>query len=388
MTYSALLASLLASATAATPVSAASLQALSPTRCAGLKTLVIDAGRIGLPTHGARVTDANVRPANGQVAAYCQVDGEIAPVDPQAPPIRFEVALPLTWNGKMIGIGGGGFNGSVPAIATTFNTGSATPPLTRGYATFGDDSGHKENPAAPGDFMMNEESLRNYMGDSIKKTHDTAVAVVQAAYGRAPTRAYFVGGSTGGREALWAAGRWPDDWDAVMSFYPARGITALLGTLRMDQAFAAQGAFVPPDKRALLLAAANESCDGLDGVKDGLISNRKACEAHFVPARARYRGKPLRCPDGADVGADCLSDTQLNALAIMQESVRFDFPLAGSNMFPGYPAYTSDLGIHSQTPMDLAVLIYGLGAFPPAFPARPGMSGHFVYDNDFLRFRL
>jgi hypothetical protein len=375
----------------AMPASAATLgqtsaTTLSAAGCAKLTTLSIDADRIGLPTHGAHVSAATMVPAADRVPAHCLVEAEIMPVDPAAPAIHFAVALPLTWTGRSLAMGGGGFNGQIPPITAPIFGGLATPPLARGYAVFGGDSGHQEHPATPGDFMTNAEALRNYMGDSIKKTHDAALAVMRAAYGRVPSQSYFVGGSTGGREALWAAGRWPADWNGVMSYFPARGITTMLGTLRIDQAFSKPGAFIPPAKRALLLEAADEACDGLDGLKDGLIANRRACEARFDPAHATYQGRPLRCPDGSDDGDACLSDKQLAALAIMQGPVRFDYALSGDSVFPGYTAYTSDLGRAMATPMDLAVLIYGLGAMPPAYPVKPGMSGHYSYDADFLKY--
>jgi hypothetical protein len=210
----------------AMPASAATLgqtsaTTLSAAGCAKLTTLSIDADRIGLPTHGAHVSAATMVPAADRVPAHCLVEAEIMPVDPAAPAIHFAVALPLTWTGRSLAMGGGGFNGQIPPITAPIFGGLATPPLARGYAVFGGDSGHQEHPATPGDFMTNAEALRNYMGDSIKKTHDAALAVMRAAYGRVPSQSYFVGGSTGGREALWAAGRWPADWNGVMSYFPA-----------------------------------------------------------------------------------------------------------------------------------------------------------------------
>ena len=35
----------------------------------------------------------------------------IAPTDPSAPPIKFQVNLPVEWNGRSLQYGGGGFNG-------------------------------------------------------------------------------------------------------------------------------------------------------------------------------------------------------------------------------------------------------------------------------------
>jgi hypothetical protein len=363
---------------------------LSQQGCAVLKTYTVAPAAIGLPTSGARVTAAQSVAATAAAPAHCLVSGEIAPVDLSAPPIRFQIALPIAWNGKMIGMGGGGFNGTIPPVTFYKNLSTAASPLMRGYAVFGSDSGHKDNPAAPGDFMTNKESLDNYLGAALKKTHDTALAIVRTVYGRNPSRTYFIGGSTGGREALWVGGRWPQDWDGVIAYYPARALVSqVIGGLPVNRAFAEPGAFVPPIKRKLLLDAAMDACDGLDGAKDGLISDVRSCNARFVPARAKYRGKSLRCVGGTDTGDDCLSDAQLKALAVMQASRRIPFSFAvGASEFPGYNAYTSDAGISSVTPADKGMQFVGLGALQPGYPFKPGMTLGVLYGDNFVRYGI
>jgi len=85
--------------------------------CAALAGRSIEPARIGLPSGPALIASATVErlPALPGAAeptiAYCKVLGEIAPLDPAAPPIRFEVNLPEQWNGKAVQYGGGGFNG-------------------------------------------------------------------------------------------------------------------------------------------------------------------------------------------------------------------------------------------------------------------------------------
>lgn len=369
---------------------ARSLASLTPEACVTLAAFTLAPAAIGLPTSGAHATTAISVAASAATPAHCLVSGEVAPVDPSAPPIRFQVALPFAWNGKALGIGGGGFNGSVPPITSPALAGSPTaaPPLARGYAIFASDSGHEEAGLNQGQFLGNAEATGNYLGEALKKTRDVAVAMIAAAYGHGPVRSYFFGGSTGGREALWVAGRWPKDWNGVVAFYPARDLTVqVLGAQGVNRAFASPGAFVPPAKRSLLLGAAMEACDALDGVKDGIISNVAGCNARFVPARATYRGKALRCVEGKEA-ADCLSDPQLKALATMQAPQRIAFPLAsGVNEFPGYNAYTSDLGIKTgMNAIDQGLLFLGLGSIPPGYPAKAGMSLHLAYGDAFIRY--
>lgn len=151
----------------------------------------------------------------------------------------------------------------------------------------------------PGSFLLNDEVYRNWMGNALKKTGDTAMAIITAAYGSAPTHAYFIGGSSGGREGLIVAGRWPAGWDGIVSLFPARSsVSPVLRGMAMNRAFAAPGAWPNPATRPVLIEAAVETCDRLDGAADGVISKVRACNAVFRPATAMVKGKPLRCAHG------------------------------------------------------------------------------------------
>jgi len=363
--------------------------AAAPAACAKVATLSIPAGAIGLPTRGASVTAAVAAKTKAGVG-YCLVSGAIRPIDPQAPDIRFQVALPDAWNGKAVMLGGGGFNGAIPDVAgAPLNTPPQGAPIARGYAVFASDSGHQSPMGgADGRFMTNDEAYRNWRGEALKKTRDSAMRVIRKAYGRAPTRAYFLGGSTGGREGLRVAALWPKDWDGVVALYPARDPTAFALKLVADtQAMAAPGAFLSPVQRDLLHRAALQACDSLDGVADGLISDVKGCYAVFDPARAQVDGHPLRCADGATSGDACLSDAQLAAIRAWESPLSFGFPLAsGETGFPGYNVLTSDTGIPSANPAQPFVAQLGLGGAPPSFPAKPGMALSAGFADNFVRF--
>ncbi len=351
------------------------------TGCIALKGLVIPSSAIGLPTSGATVTDTTVvPPAGAGVAAlgeYCRILGEIAPVDPKAPNIRFQVNLPAAWNGKALMFGGGGYNG---IIATGLGNVPAGPadkaiPLGRGYATFGSDSGHLAGPATSrdGSFAANDEALRNFSADALKKTRDAAMIVIQHRYAKTPQRSYFAGGSTGGREALLAVGNWPRDFDGAIVLYPAWNAVALnlhLGS--MTREMAKPGAYMNRDKRKALLDASLEACDALDGVADGIIANVRACEASFDPARALLRGKPLRCTGGADTGNDCLSDAQITGMRVMERPLVLDYKLAsGENGYPGFTTWGTDFGVPNSSPLQPTVVTLALGTLAPASPMPP-----------------
>ena len=334
-------------------------------RCAALEGVVIPAGAMGLPTTGGEVTDASVVPASGSGAAaigeHCKVSAALHPVDPAAPDIQMQVALPTTWNRKALMFGGGGYNGSIPAVDgnVPFGPTDAPRPLGRGYATFASDSGHQ----APADFLptrslyggflANDEALRNFAGDALKKTHDAAVFLIGRYYDRnTPKQTYFAGGSTGGREALAVAQRWGRDFDGVISVYPAFNAATLdLYFGHMTRQLAAPGAFPRPGQQVTLYNAVMAACDGLDGLPDGVISNEPACD---------YDPAVLRCPEGQHPTDTCLTDPQITAIRAISSAVTFPYPLAsGETGYPGFP-YLS--GADMSTPL------LGLGTTAPANP--------------------
>ena len=347
--------------------------------CAQLMGLHVPAAEIGLPTRGAEVTSAEVVAASGAgpkaTVEHCLVSARISPADPAAPDIQFKLALPAAWNSKVLMFGGGGFDGSIPNVTGDVPNGAPDQPnpLGRGYATFASDSGHQANALASqdGSFALNDEARHNFGGDAIKKTRDAATFLVKARYGvDAIARAYFAGGSTGGREALAAITRWPADWDGAISWYPAwNDASALLHGQRVSRALARPGAYPNTAKRALLYAAAMQACDALDGVKDGLISNPQRCNAVFDPATADVDGHPLRCPGGADTGDNCLSDAQITALQVMNTDSHFHFRLAsGETGYSGSNVWGADLGLDKPSPWQPVVKFLALGASAPATP--------------------
>ncbi|SOB89932.1 feruloyl esterase [Alloalcanivorax xenomutans] len=359
-----------------------SSHAQRPMSCDQLVGLAIPADAMELSTSGGEVTAAEVVEASGSGAAavpeHCLVSGRIAPVDPQAPDIQFKVALPTEWNSKVLMFGGGGFNGSIPAITGDISQGAPDQPtpLGRGYATFASDSGHQANEygSQDGRWGLNDEAVCNFSGEALKKTRDAATFVIEKRYADEPTYRYFAGGSTGGREALTNIQRWPDDWDGAIAWYPAwNNVAALLAGQYLSRALAEPGAYPDSGERQKLLDAALEACDAMDGVEDGLISDQRQCNETFDPATALVDGNNLRCPGGADDGDHCLSDAQIEALNAMNDGVDFNFPLAsGETGYPGSNVWGADLGITTiDTPVQPTVVFLALGTAQPVQPDMP-----------------
>jgi pimeloyl-ACP methyl ester carboxylesterase len=345
--------------------------------CVALSGLRIPAEAIGLPTTGAAVVQANLvaaAPSDNISGEYCAVRGVIAPVSSSAPGIEFQVNLPSVWNGKAVQMGGGGYDGTLVTATgrAALEPADVATPLKQGYVTLGSDGGHKGGPGFDGRFGLNDEALLNYGKQSIKKTHDVAVAIIRKHYGRGPKTFYFIGGSQGGHEALDAAARYPADYDGVVSNFPAYNVTMLhLASLNVGKAvYGNHGAgWLSPAKTKLLTDAVYAACDSvaLDGVKDGIISNVAGCNAVFNIETVRSK---LACP--ADKEADsCLTSAQIAAVQQITSPYRPGFPIAGMSEFPRWPLLEGALfeastfgtrPVPTNPPTNADALLYNAGA--------------------------
>jgi feruloyl esterase len=211
----------------------------------------ISPSQIGEPVSAVGLDSVNWVEAAGNTPAHCMVNGRLEPVDQSATarPIRFGVALPAEWNRRSIQMGGGGMNGSVPGLAGGFGGASD---LSRGFATYGSDSGHANG---DNEWTLNDEAIRNLGYLQMKKTHDVAMVLIERAYGAQPTYNYYVGGSQGGREGQMVAQRYPADYDGVLSTVPIVGFsTLMLGPTLTRIEEIPLGSWVRPTKGNAILA--------------------------------------------------------------------------------------------------------------------------------------
>jgi Tannase and feruloyl esterase len=356
----------------------------APMTCDQLATMTVPTSKIGLPTNGATVTSATLVPAGGTApktfSDYCRVSAEIKPIDPSAPSIKFQLALPVQWNHRALMLGGGGYDGTVPNVAGNVAAGPADSPnpIGRGYAVFGSDSGH-EGASNQGWFGMNDEAMKNFSYEALKKTRDAALFLIDQRYGERPQRSYFAGGSTGGREALAVVQKWPQDFDGVIALYPAFDAASLdLQFGRITRALARPGAYLNIAKRKALYDAAYQACDSADGLVDGLISNQAACNASFNPSTALLNGKPLRCEAGADTGDTCLSDAQIAAMNVINTPITFNYWLRnGETQYPGFNTWGTDFGRAGGGAAQAFVNFAGMNTQAPSspMPAPPALLG-------------
>lgn len=302
--------------------------------CRTLAGFLVPMADIALPTRGAVVTSAELKPASVSAPEYCETKGYVLAFNPADPPIGFQLNLPTAWNGHAFQFGGAGLNGlvitglgNVPHAPT-----GAPTPLAQGYVTFGDDSGHTGTPLT-GEFGLNEQALANYGGESVKRSRDTAVAVMRQYYGVGPRLTYFAGGSKGGHEALVAAQRYGADYDGIIAYYPANQNQAMvISWFRLwKAAFRREGGSLSAAQLAEVQDEVLRRCDRLDGARDEIVSDLERCDQTFEPDL-------LRCEGEGD--ATCLSDLQLDTLTKGTRPLRFTRPLAnGVRSIGPYPVF-------------------------------------------------
>lgn len=301
--------------------------------CATLAGQTVAAGDIGLPSGSATVDAAKLVAAAGGLPAHCEILGSIAARTANAEPIRFQLNLPVQWNGKALMYGGGGFNGVLITGLTALRDAPAGAPLplARGYATYGTDSGHDgaAYPTDPARFALDDEMFENFAFASYKKVKDAATVLMQRYYQRKPAQQYYFGGSEGGREGLMLAQRFPQDFDGIVSVVPVIHWNGLFNGFIGFTKPQFNGGVLNPAKTRLIANSVNGACDALDGLADGVIHDYLACPA-------RFDVRTLRCPGGTDAGDSCLSDAQIATFNGAYAPTVLPFAVAnGLTTYPG-----------------------------------------------------
>jgi feruloyl esterase len=247
--------------------------------------------------------------------------------------IKAEVWLPSTgWNGKLQVVGNGGFAGTIsyPAMATA---------LAAGYAADSTDTGHT-GPSS--NTFTNEDVLIDFAHRAIHETTMVAKSTVSSFYGNAPRVSYFNGCSTGGRQALTAAQRYPDDFDGIVAGAPASySSKQAFGQIWFYQPLADPSSALPREKLVVLHEAVLNACDALDGAKDGVLEDPLAC---------RFDPGVLACKVGGDPSA-CLTTAQIEGVRKIYAGA--SNPRTGEKVFPGLER-GSELG-WSPAPVSYAV---------------------------------
>jgi feruloyl esterase len=241
--------------------------------------------------------------------AFCRVMATLNPSSDSD--IKVEVWLPAEgWNRKYQAVGNGGWAGviSYSALADA---------LRDGYAASSTDTGHV---GGSGSFTLGHpEKLIDF---GWRSEHEMAVkskAIIQAFYGAAPRLSYWNGCSTGGRQGLQEAQRFPGDFDGIIAGAPANR-TALALWIAFAE-LKDPASYIPASKYSLVHQAVLEACDAHDGLKDGLIDD---------PTKCKFDPKVIAC-HGAD-GPDCLTAPQAEAVRKIYSPATN--PRTGQQLFP------------------------------------------------------
>jgi Tannase and feruloyl esterase len=247
----------------------------------------------------AATTILSVRtvPRADGVPEHCRVSGLIAPE------IRFEVNLPAAWNRRFYMHGNGGFAGETPEFASRpLYRANA---LKQGFATVTTNTGHDAIAEPLATFAADYAKRVDYAFRAVHMTVEEAKKIVTAYYGRAPAFSYWDGCSTGGRQGLISAQRFPQDFDGIVAGAPVLNfVDTVAQSLWNGQVIA--DAKLPVTKMKLVADAVYARCDAKDGLKDGVIDDPRRCD--FDPAR-----DVAQCAAGQD-GENCLTPGQTDAL--------------------------------------------------------------------------
>ena len=267
-----------------------------------------------------------------KVPAFCRVAATLTPASDSE--IRIEVWLPESgWNGKLESVGNGAWAGTISYTAM-----SAA--VIAGYASASTDTGHIGN--NPNFITGHPDKVNDFAYRAVHEMTIAAKAIVSAYYDKSPKYSYFNGCSTGGRQALTEAQRYPNDYDGILAGAPAIYASRLQGM----QVWAAKtvhknsDSYIPKSKYPAIHAAVLQQCDELDGIKDGVLED---------PTKCKFDPNVLACKDSAS--STCLTPPQIEAARKLY---------AGPRLFPGLEP-GSELEwktLAGPKPMSLATDVY------------------------------
>lgn len=257
------------------------------------------------------IVSSKVVPASTQdrLPAFCEVQATISLVPGSH--VGAVYRLPVNWNGKVLGIGGGGFAGNL-----TLN--AAANGLSRGYAVIQNDMGHETTGSLDPKFAIkapgqpNVEAIVDFGHRATHVATDVGKRLVSSYYGRAPQHAYWQGCSTGGRQGLAEMQRYPTDYDGVIAGAPVYTPLVYSNAILRVQAFHSNPASnLLPEHVPLIQKHLLAACDTKDGVADGILTDPRSCT--WDPGE-------LACKGGSS--ADCLTPAQVDTVRRVYAGVK------------------------------------------------------------------
>ncbi len=264
-----------------------------------------------------------------RLPSHCRVAAVMSPSDDSH--IDMELWLPDDWNGKFLAVGNGGWAGSISYSAMARG-------LQAGYAVASNDTGHQGASAA---FAAGHpEKLVDFGWRAMHEMTVHSKTMVERFYDIAPRLSYYQGCSTGGRQGMIEAQRFPDDFDGMIIGAPVYNVLALNATQfsNMKTLIEDRSESFTQGEIELLHNSVLSACEANDGVADGFLNNPLACD--FEPAS-------LKC--GNTDGLSCLTAEQVRAVERVYGGV---YSSSGELYYPGH-ARGFELGWRMPTAGDV-----------------------------------
>ena len=245
---------------------------LSATSCASL----IDVKSDAIKFTAASVVTGEAHIGGSQTAGgFCRVEGIARPSADSE--IKFEVWLPSDnrrWNGRQKTNGTGGYAGAIPYPKLAQD-------VDDGFVTTGSNMGH-DGGESPAWTLNRPEKVKDWGLRSHFYVTSAAKALSLQYYGQPVKYAYFEGCSNGGRQAMMMAQNYPQLFDGIVAgapsqFYPDL-LYWLLWTGKQQIPVAGQAPVLSDAKRQMVTQKVIQSCDAIDGLADGQITNPRACK--------------------------------------------------------------------------------------------------------------
>jgi feruloyl esterase len=267
----------------------------------------VQPGRGGAAAQPAAAQGAGRGAAAQPVPAHCRVKLVLKPSNDSH--INAELWMPaVDWNGKFLAVGNGGFGGSIQG----YNDMQVA--LRRGYATAGNDTGHTEADGPNGMFALSHpEKIVDFSHRAMHEMVVTSKRLVDAFYSKPAQFSYYKGCSTGGRQGVMAAQRYPDDFDGIIAGALANRHIQMhtAGVARSIELSRHPEQSIPASKAELVSKAIMSACDPM---KEGFVNNPRACT---------FDVSKLACSTASGANTDsCLTPSQMKTVETFYKGVK------------------------------------------------------------------
>lgn len=348
-------------------VAASAVFALVSARIASAASCTPAAIQAIAPSNVTITNAAEVAATSQETTPFCRVDGQMVTSKAKDDFVNFEVDLPdqTFWNGRFQFRGNGGWGGELQQLVSGADYQAE---IEDGYAVAATDTGHTAALDANGQAALgiavwavahtcdattgictptcnaktgackpNLPAVKDFAYGAVHKSTVAAQAIVSAYYNSSSFHSYFWGCSTGGRQALVEAEKYPADFDGILAGDPVIG-NPFVDFNWNAQNFLQSGAYLTPDALNLVDQAVINQCGDPSGPAQGLVLNPASCG--FTPSS-------LLCAPGQNTG--CLNTQQVATLNAIYQGAS---DTKGQPLYPGYSK--SDPGDLDSTPPDLS----------------------------------